>query len=85
MKIEVFSCRHCFEDIALLIWLGDDENLIRAQEVAALVNLPAVACQSNRYFVVYPDLREIPEANVDDYLCGCYFRHKCLKVGATEC
>jgi hypothetical protein len=85
MKIEVFSCRYCFEDIALLIWLGDDENLKRAQEVAALVDLPAVACQANRYFIVYPDFRETTEDGVDDYLCGYYLKHKCDKVGATEC
>jgi hypothetical protein len=85
VKVEVFSCRFCGEEIALLIWLGDDENILRAQEVGALVDLPTVACKADRYFVVYPDLREIPENSVDDYLCDCYFKHKCTKVGATQC
>jgi hypothetical protein len=85
LKVEVFSCRYCGEEIALLIWLGDGEDLNNAQTVAKVVDLPAVACQSDRYFIVYPDFRETSEEGVDDYLCGCYIRHKCTKVGATEC
>ena len=77
MKIEIFSCHYCAEEIALLIWLEDGENLMRAQEIAAIADLPAVACQSDRYFVVYPEFREIKEEGVDDYLCGHYFKHKC--------
>jgi hypothetical protein len=85
VKVEVFSCRFCGEEIALLIWLGDNENILRAQEVGALVDLPTVACKADRYFVVYPDLHEISENSVDDYLCDYYFKHKCTKVGATQC
>jgi hypothetical protein len=77
VKIEVFACHYCGEEIALLFELGDGENLKRAQEIAILVDLPAVACQSNRYFVVYPDFRETTEDGIDDYLCGQYFKHKC--------
>jgi hypothetical protein len=77
LKVEVFSCRYCGEEIALLIWLGDGEDLNNAQMVAKVVDLPAVACQSDRYFIVYPEFRETTEDGVDDYLCGHYFKHKC--------